>query len=61
MRDTANYVLRKDQATFYPASGNVFSSTGIRVLRLNIANVGYCVPESVRVQAQFHKTTDVGD
>ncbi len=46
LRDTANYVLRKDQATIYPASGNLFSSVGIKVLRFNIANLGYLVPES---------------
>ena len=54
LRDTANYVLRKDQSTAFPASGNTFSPTGIRVLRFNLANVGYLVPKSVRVNCSFN-------
>ncbi len=41
---TANYIVGSDLATFQPASGNTFSSDGIREIRFNLANNHYLVP-----------------
>ena len=46
---TANYVLDTDMATMFPASGNTFSSTGIRVIRINIASNLWMVPDTARL------------
>ena len=46
-------VTSKDDVHFFPASGNYFSSRGIRVLRFNLVTTSYIDPQSVRLQATF--------
>ena len=33
---TANYILSRDDVTFFPANGNEFSPTGVKVIRFMI-------------------------
>ena len=46
-------ITSKEDVHFFPASGNFFSSTGIRVLRFNLVTTGYVDPQSIRLQARF--------
>ena len=55
--NTANYVLDCDQATLFPASDNTFSSTGIRVIRINIASNLWMVPDTARLCCSIKATT----
>ena len=54
---TANYIIGSDMQSVFPASGNVFSLAGIRVLRFNLASNHYIVPDSIRLQAMFKNTS----
>ena len=42
----AAYVETKNHVSFFPSSGNEFSSTGVRVIRLPLTGDGWLVPES---------------
>ena len=50
-------VTSKDDVHFFPASGNFFSATGIRVLRFNLVTTSYIDPQSVRLQARIQNTS----
>ena len=43
---SAAYVETKSSVSFFPSSGNEFSPTGVRVIRLPLTGDGWLVPES---------------
>jgi len=43
---SAQYVETKSSVSYFPSSGNEFSSTGVRVIRLPLTGDGWLVPES---------------
>ncbi len=54
-------VTNREDTNFFPASGNHFSSSGIRVIRINMVSNGYIDPASLRLQAVFRNNTAYGD
>ena len=58
MGEMANYVLDCDMATMFPASGNFFSPTGIRVIRINIASNLWMAPDTARLCCTIRATTN---
>ena len=51
---TANYITSRDDVTFYPANGNEFSPTGVKVLRFMITGTQWLDPRSVRIQFKLN-------
>ena len=47
---TANYILNREDVTFFPANGNEFSPTGVKIIRFMITGTGWLDPRSVRIQ-----------
>ena len=51
---TANYIVNREDVTFFPANGNEFSPTGVKILRFTISGTGWLDPRSVRVQFKLN-------
>ena len=47
---TANYIVNREDVTFFPANGNEFSPVGVKIMRFTISGTGWLDPRSVRVQ-----------
>ena len=47
---TANYIVNREDVTFFPANGNEFSPTGVKIIRFTFSGAGWLDPRSVRVQ-----------
>ena len=51
---TANFILSRDDVTFFPANGNEFSPTGVKVIRFMITGTQWLDPRSVRIQFKIN-------
>ena len=51
---TANYIINREDVTFFPANGNEFSPTGVKILRFTLSGTGWLDPRSVRVQFKLN-------
>ena len=51
---TANYIVNREDVTFFPANGDEFSPTGVKILRFTISGTGWLDPRSVRVQFKLN-------
>lgn len=49
-RNTASYIVDRNQATFHPTSASAWQPSGVRLLRFNLADVsGWLDPSTVRL------------
>ena len=51
---TANYIQSRDEVTYYPANGNIFSPTGVKIIRFMISGTQWLDPRSVRIQFKLN-------
>ena len=51
---TANYITSRDEVTFFPANGNEFSPTGVKILRFMLTGTQWLDPRSVRIQFKLN-------
>ena len=58
---TANYITSRDDVTFYPANGNEFSPTGVKILRFMITGTQWLDPRSVRIQFKLNNRDQVNN
>ena len=58
---TANYILDRQDVTFFPANGNEFSPTGVKILRFHITGTGRLDPRSVRIQFKLNNRDNEND
>jgi hypothetical protein len=47
---TANYIIDRQDVTFFPANGNIFSPQGTKIMRFSLTGTHWLDPRSVRVQ-----------
>ena len=58
---TANYIINREDVTFFPANGNEFSPTGVKILRFTLSGAGWLDPRSVRVQFKLNNRDRVNN
>jgi len=58
---TANYITNREDVTFFPANGNEFSPTGVKILRFTISGTGWLDPRSVRFQFKLNNRDNVNN
>ena len=51
----ASYVTDRRSVTFFASGGNQYSSTGVKVMRFNLASDAWMDPSTFRIQFQLNK------
>ena len=53
---TANYITSREDVTYFPANGNIFSPQGTKIMRFMLTGGSWLDPRSVRIQFTVNNT-----
>ena len=61
LKNGANYVQRRESSTLFPAGGNSYSNSGVRVIRIPIVSDGWLDVSTIQLQYKLTCTDSVAD
>ena len=61
LKNSAEYVTRRESVTIYPSGGNSYSNQGVRVIRIPIVSDGWLDPSTVSLSYKITNLDSVAD